>query len=62
MFILSCLLLFSCLSTKLNDFLNFLKNIISIKPIENSNPAKANKKNDVLESNKSSLILPKITT
>jgi hypothetical protein len=46
--------------SKSNDFLKFLKNIVIIKPIQNSRPAKASKKNDVEVSIKSSLIVPVI--
>ena len=44
--------------SKSNDFLKFLKKIVIIKPIQNSKPAKANKKNDVDVKIKSSLIVP----
>ena len=48
--------------SKLKDYLKFLKNITIIKPIQNSKPAKANKKNDVEVKIKSSLIVPTIET
>ena len=44
--------------SKSKDFLKFLKNIVIIKPIQNSKPAKANKKKDVEVNTKSSLIVP----
>jgi hypothetical protein len=46
---------------KSKDFLKFLKNIDKIKPIQNSNPAKANKKNDVEVKTNSSFIMPPTT-
>ena len=42
----------------LNDFLKFLKNIVIINPIQNSKPARANKKKVVDIKTKSSLITP----
>jgi len=44
--------------SKLNDFLKLRQNIVIIKPIQNSNPAKANKKKDVDVKIKSSFIVP----
>lgn len=44
--------------SKLNDFLKFLKNIVIINPIQNSNPAKAKKKKVVDIKTKSSFIIP----
>ncbi len=44
--------------SKSNDFLKFLKKIVIIKPIQNSNPASANKKKEVEVKIKSSLIVP----
>jgi hypothetical protein len=46
--------------SKSNDFLKFLKKIIIIKPIQNSKPAKANKKKEVDVKIRSSLIVPTI--
>jgi len=43
-----------------NDFLKFLKNIVIMKPIQNSKPARANKKKDVDVNIRSSLIVPAI--
>lgn len=48
--------------SKSNDFLKFLKNIVIIKPIQNSNPAKDNNKNDDDVKIKSSFVIPVITT
>ncbi len=44
--------------SKSKDFLKFLKNIVIINPIQNSRPAKANKKKDVDVRTRSSLIVP----
>lgn len=44
--------------SKLKDFLKFLKRIVIIKPIQNSNPANANKKKVVDVKTRSSLIVP----
>jgi len=44
--------------SKSNDFLKFLKKIAIIKPMQNSKPAKASRKNDVDVRIKSSLIVP----
>ena len=44
--------------SKSKDFLKFLKKIVIIKPIQNSKPAKANKKNEVDVKIMSSLIVP----
>ena len=48
-------------SEKSKDFLKFLNNIVIINPIQNSKPARANKKNDVEVKIKSSLIVPNTT-
>jgi len=48
-------------SEKLKDFLKFLNKIVIINPIQNSKPAKANKKKDVDVKTRSSLIVPKTT-
>jgi hypothetical protein len=44
--------------SKSKDFLKFLKNIVIIKPMQNSNPAKAKRKKVVEERIKSSLMAP----
>ena len=49
-----------CKSSKSKDFLKFRKKIIIINPIQNSNPANANKKKEVEVKIKSSLITPVI--
>lgn len=46
----------------MKDFLNVLNKIVIIKPIQNSKPAKANKKKVVEVSVRSSLIVPTIET
>jgi len=46
--------------SKVKDFLKFRKKITIIKPIQNSNPARANKKNEVDDKIISSLIVPVI--
>ena len=44
--------------SKSNDFLKFLKKIVIIKPMQNSKPARANKKKEVEVRINSSLIVP----
>ena len=53
--------LFLILIPVLNVFLKFLKKIVIIKPKQNSNPANANNKNDVVTIIKSSFVTPTIT-
>jgi len=49
-------------SSNSNDFLKFLKNIVIIKPIQNSRPASASKKKEVDVNTKSSLMVPTTVT
>jgi hypothetical protein len=46
--------------SKSNDFLKFLKKIVIINPIQNSNPANASKKKEVDVKIRSSFIVPTI--
>ena len=57
-FLVSFLVEILFIKSKSNDFLKFLKKIVIIKPIQNSNPASANKKKEVEVKIKSSLIVP----
>jgi len=45
-------------TSKSNDFLKFLKNMVIINPMQNSNPASANKKKEVDVRIRSSFIVP----
>jgi len=47
---------------KSNDFFKFLKKIVIMNPRQNSNPASARKKNVVVITTKSSLIVPNMVT
>jgi len=48
--------------SKSSDFLKLRKKIVIIKPMQNSRPARANKKKDVDVNTKSSFIVPIIAT